>query len=462
VRLAAYLPTAPLSGRGLIWTTLTGIAIGVAYTLSPLSIWFAVGTLLLGRTLIRDLDESERRVVITIFIIAIAVRLLVIAALFLSVDHWQTPFGSLFGDEEYFKRRSLWLRSMALDVNISQADRRYAFEEYSANSYLYVLAFLQVLVGDAPYGVHLFSTLAYAAGAVWLFRFCRRSFGSAPAALTFTGVLFLPTLFLWSVSALRESLHFLLTLAAIVGGVDAIADTRIRRRVGGLLLAVLAAYALKDLRTGSMTIVAGALLLGGAAHVMAKWRRPAVAAGIALLVVGAAVLTPAVQDRVLNALRATGLSQQGHAWTPGIHYKVLDRRFYRERTLHVMNDMTGGEAARYVVRALVAAAVEPWPWHAATRQLRAYLVEHVVWLVMIVLLPLGVWASIQRHPPAAFVMTAYVAAMFSAIALTSGNIGTLVRHRGLILPFVICLTAVGVCDRLARASERVGKGDSQQ
>jgi hypothetical protein len=41
--------------------------------------------------------------------------------------------------------------------------------------------------------------------------------------------------------------------------------------------------------------------------------------------------------------------------------------------------------------------------------------------------------------------------------LTSGNIGTLVRHRGLILPFVICLAAVAVCHLLARAASHMEK-----
>ena len=37
-----------------------------------------------------------------------------------------------------------------------------------------------------------------------------------------------------------------------------------------------------------------------------------------------------------------------------------------------------------------------------------------------------------------------------SVSLVSGNVGTLIRHRGLVLPFVICLAAVAVCDVLAR------------
>jgi hypothetical protein len=362
VSVAARLPAAEFSSRRLTWATLIGVAIGIAYTLSPVSIWFAIGALLLGRALVRDLEGSERRLVLVTFAVAVALRLLVIAVLFLSVDHAQTPFGSLFGDEEYFKRRSLWLRSMALDVNISAADRLYAFEEYSHNSYLYVLAFLQVLVGEAPYGVHLFGLLSYLAAAVWLFRFTRRAFGPAPATLGFAGIVFLPTLFFWSVSALRESLHFLLVVAALVSATAAIDSARWRDRVRHLMVVVIALLAVKDLRVGSLTIVSGALVTGLALYLVLRWRGPVVA--VAGAVALALAFVPAAEERVMTALRGTALSHQGHAWTPGVHYKVLDARFYRERAANVMSDMTPAEAARYVVRSIVAAAVAPMPWQA--------------------------------------------------------------------------------------------------
>ena len=150
---------------------------------------------LLCRAAIRDLSAEERRIVIGMLVVAAVLRLAVVGGLFLTTDHFNVPFGSLFGDEEYFKRRSLWLRSMALDVDISVADKVYATDEYSDTSYLYLLALVQVLVGDAPYGVHAFSILLYLVGAVILYRFTRQSFGSAPATMSFVLVLFLPTLF---------------------------------------------------------------------------------------------------------------------------------------------------------------------------------------------------------------------------------------------------------------------------
>ncbi len=102
----------------------------------------------------------------------------------------------------------MWLRNVALGIPVHGADLIYAFDEYSATSYLYVLAFLQVLVGPAPYGVHLLGIAFYLAGAVILYQTVRPAFGRMPALVGLVFLLFLPSLFAWSVSALKEPLLF--------------------------------------------------------------------------------------------------------------------------------------------------------------------------------------------------------------------------------------------------------------
>jgi hypothetical protein len=264
-----------------------------------------------------------------------------------------------------------------------------------------------------------------------------------------TGVLFLPSLFFWSLSALRESVHFLLTFAAIAGACDLLTRGRWRTRLRGAAVAIAAAFLLRDLREGSMIVVLVAVVAGaGAAFAVRSWRHFAAALVVGGLAAGVALGRPAVQARAMSALRTTALQHQGHAFSAGIFYKVLDPRFYRDRVLNIMDDMTSREAGRYVWRALVAALVVPLPWQAETRMLKAYLPEHFLWLVLAALTPLGIWAGARRHPAAAFIMGAYVAVMFTGIALRSGNVGTLVRHRGLVLPFVICLAAVAACHTL--------------
>ena len=131
-----------------------GLVLGIGYTLSPMSVLCL--PLLLGVVLWagRGLTERQARWFVTLVGAAIVFRLAIIAVLFLTADPAQ-PFATLFGDEEFFKHRTLWIRNIGLGVPISKADFGYAYEEVGQSSYLYVLAYLQALLGDLPYGLHV-------------------------------------------------------------------------------------------------------------------------------------------------------------------------------------------------------------------------------------------------------------------------------------------------------------------
>ena len=107
-----------------------------AYLLSPMTVWFAIGIVPLVLFGTRGLDSGERRWVTRIVVVAIALRVLVVAGLFLMTDHAQVPFGTFFGDEEYFLKRSLWLRNMALGIPLHALDLEYAFEPQGGSGYL--------------------------------------------------------------------------------------------------------------------------------------------------------------------------------------------------------------------------------------------------------------------------------------------------------------------------------------
>lgn len=438
-----------MTARSALVAAVGGIVLGVLYTLSPLTVWCAVGFVLLCRAARRGLSPDEQRLVTLLLVVAAVLRVAVVLGLFVTTDHGATPFGSLFGDEEYFKRRSLWLRSMALDVDISNADRIYAIDEYSDTSYLYLLAFLQILVGAAPYGVHVFSILLYLVSAVLLHRLVWRAFGAAPAHIVMAAVLFFPSLFLWSVSALRESVHLLCVALAMLGALEATRPHPWRQRVAWAAAAALAVVALRDLRAGSMAVVGISVIVGVAGGLVAhRPRRLAVLAAVALVAALLAVSRPAIQQRILVTLQNNAMNHQGHVWTPGVHYKLLAPKDYVDRRLGMMESLTWSEVTRFAVKAMVASVLVPRPWDPQTTLTRAYLPEHIVWLALVAILPIGLWLGWRHDPTATLTIATYIFLMGTAVALRSGNIGTLVRHRGLVLPFVICLGAVTVCHAL--------------
>jgi hypothetical protein len=200
-----------------------------------------------------------------------------------------------------------------------------------------------------------------------------------------------------------------------------------------------------------MTVVALSLVAGilGSA-LAAQPRLRTVTIAVAILAATLAVTRPAVQNAIMAEMRDSAMQHQGHAYTPGLHYKLLDWRYYEGRFVGIMDALTPVEAGRFVLRAVAAAILVPLPWQAESRFLHAYLPEQMVWYALILLLPWGIVTAWRCHPDSALVLTVYIMLTGTAVALRSGNFGTLIRHRGLILPFVICLACVAICQLMTR------------
>jgi len=431
----------------------TGVAIGFAYALSPLTVWFFVAAPALVAWAIRDLHGGERRWILGVLVVAIILRVAAMAGLFLSVDHTHVPFGSFFGDEEYFLRRSMWLRNVAFGLPVHRADLIYAFDDYSYTVYLYVLSFLQALAGFAPYGTHLFGCALYLAMCIVLFRIVRARFGRVAAAGGLMLLLFLPSLFAWSISALKEPLYFLLA-AVSVWLIDLAGRTsRLTTRAIAVVALACVAIALQGIREGGLLMLAAGVAGGGALTYVLRRPRLAVATAlVAPAVLVALLVRPTFQVRAWTTVREFTRIHLGHITTPGYTYKLLDPRLYDVDV--DLRSITVPEEMRFVARAFTAYVVQPTPWSIQSRATLAYLPEQVVWYLLVLLVPAGIVAAARRDLLLTSVLVMYAVAAAVMVALTGGNVGTLVRHRGLALPYLVWFGGLGA-SRLVASITRV-------
>jgi hypothetical protein len=432
-----------------------GATLGIVYALSPLTVWCTAALLVIVLLALRGIDGDERRWVLLIVVAAIVARFAAVAGLFAVTNHGQVAFGSFFGDEEYFIRRSIWLRNVSLGIPIHGADLIYAFDEYSATSYLYILAFIQTLVGPAPYGVHLLAIVSYLAASLLLFRMVRPTLGRMPALIGLLLLLVVPSWFIWSIAVLKESLFFLMTALCLRLAVALVRTPRWWRRVCSVLLIAAIAGGLETVRAGGAVLSLASIALGYAVvWFVTHPRWLLITCALAPIAVGAAFSRPVVQYRFAKGLWAAAGQHWGHIATAGYVYTTLDARFYPEK--YVIDDMHPDEMARYVVRSFERYITVPLPWEAQSRSALAFLPEQMLWLTLVVLAPFGLLLAYRRDPLIASMLLAHAAIAAVTVALTSGNVGTLVRHRGLALPYFIWLSAVGICELVASRSPRAG------
>jgi hypothetical protein len=106
------------------------------------------------------------------------------------------------------------------------------------------------------------------------------------------------------------------------------------------------------------------------------------------------------------------------------------------------------------VRGIVAYVAEPLPWNAPSRAIVIYLAEHAVWYVLAALAAAGMFFGFRRDATVTGLLLGHALVIGAAAAFTDGNIGTLVRHRGLALPYLVWLSGVGACELLVALGRR--------
>jgi hypothetical protein len=428
-----------------------GVLLGVFYTVSPLTVLVACGAIGLTAVCGRGLPDQERRWLIAILTVAFALRVLVVAALFLMSPHDSQGAGVLFGDEGYALYRSWRIRDVLLGIPILKYDYLIAYDNYGRSNFLSAITSVQTVFGPAPYALRLLNALVFVGAALLLFRVARRAFGSLVAFSGLVVLLFLPTLFFWSISLLKESLYFVLTVIVLAAALGCV-----RIRSWPVMLAMIACgavalWALQGLRSGAVTIAVAGLALGFAARfVVEKPWRLWVTAGLLAVAAVAFLCRPALQDRVLTGIDAAATEHAGHVFTVGHAYKLLDDTAYIFPRTNPEFSLSPAEAGRFVLRAVGAYLVTPLPWQIATKGELAYLPEQILWYALIALAPLGVYAGYRRDAVVTCLLVGYLAPTALAVALTTGNVGTLIRHRTLIVPYLVWLSAMGAWAAISR------------
>ena len=430
----------------VIWTLLAGVFLGVGYAASPLTVWFLGSVVFLCAWGIRGLSVRERQWVLGLLLFAIAARLLLVALLFLTSDPLEITSFFWDGDGVYLKQRAEWMRNIWLGIAIDplEYDRTFS-REYGWTTYIYVIAYIQYLVGASPYGIHLFNVFLSLSVAVVLYRLIRTAYGRTAALIGLSLSLFMPTPLLWSVSALKESLYVFLIMFGLAGTVAAVRGPNMTRRTLGLCAVIISFATINGIRAGG-EIVLGVGIVGGLFGAVATRRLWVAALAFVLLPFMAygLIQSEQVYSRLEPRLQAAAVQHIGHVKTEGNAYKLLDERFYLDSREVVVASWTPTEQLRYVARATASVIAVPLPWQVRSTTEMLFLPQQFVWYFIVIMACIGSISGLRRDPLVTLLLVATVLVSSVAVALSSGNIGTMVRHRDTVTPFIVWLSAGGL------------------
>lgn len=434
----------------LRWHTaaIAGLLLALIYTASPLFTLALIGSAVVLAVSSRGLPPNERRWLLAVLGVALGLRFLFIGVVLASGIPWlnDLSIGALRGDEAYYLGRAIRARDIVLGLPAGRYDYFVITDEYGRTNYVQFLTVVQVLFGPTPYGMRAVNALIFVAGAAILFRLIRPSFGAAASFVALCALLFLPSLFVASASMLRESIYFFVSVVLFF------AVTRLWRRPTpvALLIAVALAAAsmvlLDGMRRGALVLAAAGVVIGLSAPMLfASRRRAAVTVAAALAALAVVWVQPAAHARMIDAVESVAKTHAGHVFTSGHAYKLLDEGFYYLPAAPAAwpLQLTDDQALRFLVRAAASFLFTPLPWEMATRSELLFFPEHAVWLLMVLFAPIGVVAGWRRDRKLTALLLGFILPTAAALAVTNGNVGTLLRLRGLVTPYLIWIAVLG-------------------
>ena len=429
------------------WMVVIGLVFGIGYAASPLTVLFLGSVVVLYSWARRGLSVRERQWVLGLLLFAIAARLLLVALLFLIADPLETKSFFWDGDGVYLKQRAEWIRNIWLGIAIDPLDYDNAFYRgYGWTTYIYVIAYVQYWLGESPYGIHLFNVFLSLSVAVVLYRLIRSAYGKTAALIGLSLSLFIPTPLLWSVSALKESSYVFLIMLGLVGAVAAIRGPNMTRRILGLCAVMISFATIDGVRAGG-EIILGAGITGGLFGAVVTRRLWVAVLVVALLPFMAyrLIQSEVVYSRLQSQLQSAAVQHIGHVKTAGNAYQLLDERFYVDSDRdEIIASWTPAEQLRYVARATVSLIAVPLPWQVRSVTEILFLPQQIVWYFIVLMAGVGSISGLRRDPFVTFLLVTTVVVSSMAVALNSGNIGTMVRHRDTVTPFIVWLSAGGV------------------
>lgn len=448
-------------------SVVAGIALAVLYSASPLfALTLAASTVCLciaGR----GLDGEERRRLILVMVAALAARWMVIATMLVGGIplHNDLSVGAASGDDGYYLARALRGRDIVLDLTDTRYDYFIINDEYGRTSYLRLLTAVQVLFGPTPYSMRALNGLIFVAAAAMLFRTIRPAFGATTSLIALVVLVFLPSLIVGSISLGKDPLYFLITAVLFTTVLMMSRRGTALSIAAGAGITVSSVFVLDGMRRGGAALALASIAMAlPAPWLLATWRRAAVAVAVFASVVAAALMIPAVHAHAIDAITTVSKTHAGHVFTSGHAYKLLDDGFYFNPGPSPFT-LTDDQALRFLVRAAVSFTITPLPWEMASLKELAFLPEYVAWLVILAFAVPGTIAGWRRDPRVTALLVGFIVPTAVAVAVTTGNVGTLLRLRGLVTPFLVWLSALGaltVAEYLLTSRQRTAVREPQR
>lgn len=355
--------------------------------------------------------------------------------------------GFVTGDDATYARFSwAFARYLLNDPQPPYVPPAWGGDEYLFGTWVYLESAIFVLFGQRVL-LPLMLNAALSAGLVLLvFDLSRRLFGNTAALVAAAIISFYPSLVLWSSLNLKDALVLFLIALCLW----CLTRFQSGARASGLVGAFVVLVLIESLRwyvfVGLAIIVPMAVAFAPRLSAGQRIRWSTVAALLTALLI--ALSSISLSDA--GSLTELERTRQNMARDAETRFVDTPRPAQPAAPSEPPSHVPSGTAVpaddallrtiRHFPTGLAYTLFAPFPW--ALRRLTEWvtLPEMLLWYVLLAALPWTVWRARSLWPSWTPLLL-FVAGLLFIFALTEGNVGTLYRHRAMVIPFVAVLAA---------------------
>lgn len=430
-----------------------GIFLGFIAFIYPAAIFYFILVGFLPALIFNKCESEERQFLFNIFSIGLVLRLgAVLITHILSVNFGigtrTPPFldlhgGAIIGDDIGIHQRAWALVRLVEGFPLSNLHKEVLLrlDDFGSNIHIYMLSFFYYLFGDAPLLGKSLNSLFGVLTAILVYFVYKESFGKKGAKLACLLTAFSPTLFLWSITNLKDTVTIFLLTFLLYAYVKLIKGKKI-----WYLLTLVLLFLFNGYRNQLLLPIVGAFAIALAINIKWNVKRVIVFVLIMTVLLVSYLSCKQFKDKAFLAIEKMNINfligiQKGYVDSGGTVYKIYPERFYKGSHLEPIKQ---SEIAVSLVKGLSFLMFKPFFWELDNFSKLAYYPIGLVWTFLFPFFIIGAYIGSRYYlRKTIFLLSSFVLIAF-LISFTGANVGTMIRHRDMLAPMYFLISCFGI------------------
>lgn len=433
---------------GRITYIIAGIILGLLWVISAGTLFILCLTVVCAFLVWHVTPASDKKLIFNLFLVGLLLRLAAcFFACFISIIKGHA--GWLIGDgwavnnyswvlAQYLQNPETVLRTETLSGQI-YFDPPYRPPWGGFSGFHFLLTTFYFFFGPLKFSARIINMLLSIISGIFVFDMVKDIFNKKIARCAAILIIFFPSMFIWSLTLLKDP-SFIFAHIFIWWG---FLKLMTKHKFYYFIVVAVGIIALSSLRKDLWRAELVAVLLAFFSMLRIPLRRKFIILLIPAILI---IATPAFKskvDKVFSSLVRSSVEYSlGINTTPGINYKIFDDKYYYSNPN--LGDLGYIKFGKAIIIALLHFFLEPFIWNIRSLAQLIAILHMVMWYLLLIFAIIGIISTFREKNTLGSVLFINIFVMSTAIAMVSGNIGTVFRHRDMITPFVLIFSSVGL------------------